>query len=62
MEEEAPQQYINEHSKLELFEFLSDHDIVSHVTSGSEETKYFEECLEGEVENLLTHNKYISTH
>ncbi|GBM79042.1 hypothetical protein AVEN_264886-1 [Araneus ventricosus] len=44
---------INEDSTLECCEALSDDDIVSRVTCGSEETRNFEECPQSDVENLF---------
>ncbi|GBL95019.1 hypothetical protein AVEN_187525-1 [Araneus ventricosus] len=41
VDEEAVEQWINEDSTLERCEVLSDDDIVSRVTCGSEETKEF---------------------
>ncbi|GBN81424.1 hypothetical protein AVEN_187308-1, partial [Araneus ventricosus] len=38
-------------------EVLSDDDIVSRVTCGSEERRNFEECPESDEENLVTHQK-----
>ncbi|GBN89570.1 hypothetical protein AVEN_209552-1, partial [Araneus ventricosus] len=57
VDEEAVEQWINENSTLECCEVLSNDDIVSRVTSGSEETRIFEECLESDEENLVTHQK-----
>ncbi|GBM42797.1 hypothetical protein AVEN_228572-1 [Araneus ventricosus] len=57
--EEAVEQWINEESTLECCEVLSDEDIVSRVTCGSEETRDFEECPESDEENLVTHQKLI---
>ncbi|GBM18012.1 hypothetical protein AVEN_100959-1 [Araneus ventricosus] len=57
MDEEAVEQWINEDSTLECGEVLSDDDIVSRVTCGSEETRNFEECPESDEENLVTHQK-----
>ncbi|GBO32880.1 hypothetical protein AVEN_22433-1, partial [Araneus ventricosus] len=67
MDEEAVEQWINEDSTLECCEVLSDDDIVSRVTCGSEETRNFEECPESDEENLatyqrLSHGDEISTH
>ncbi|GBO20275.1 hypothetical protein AVEN_67506-1 [Araneus ventricosus] len=56
-DEEAVEQWINEHSTLECCEVLSDDDIVSCVTCGSEETRNFEECPDSDEENLVTHQK-----
>ncbi|GBM91545.1 hypothetical protein AVEN_83472-1 [Araneus ventricosus] len=47
----------NEDSTLECCEVLSDDDIVSRVTCGSEETRNFEGCPESDEENLVTHRK-----
>ncbi|GBO40302.1 hypothetical protein AVEN_136087-1 [Araneus ventricosus] len=55
--EEAVEQWINEDSTLECCEVLSDDDIVSRVTCGSEETRIFEECPESVEEDLVTHQK-----
>ncbi|GBN31935.1 hypothetical protein AVEN_37920-1 [Araneus ventricosus] len=52
VDEEAAEQWINEDSTLECCEVLSDDDIVSRVTCGSEETRNFEECPESDEENL----------
>ncbi|GBN67278.1 hypothetical protein AVEN_131206-1 [Araneus ventricosus] len=57
VDEEAVEQWINEDSTLECCEVLSDDDIVSRVTCGSEETRNFEECPESDEENLATHQK-----
>ncbi|GBN23075.1 hypothetical protein AVEN_267847-1, partial [Araneus ventricosus] len=57
VDEEAVEQWINEDSTWECCEDLSDDDIVSHVTSGSEETRNFEKCPEIDEENLVTHQK-----
>ncbi|GBM14839.1 hypothetical protein AVEN_255894-1 [Araneus ventricosus] len=57
VDEEAVEQWINEDSTLECCEVLSDDDIVSRVTSGSEETRNFEECPESDAKNLVTHQK-----
>ncbi|GBN19267.1 hypothetical protein AVEN_235188-1 [Araneus ventricosus] len=57
VDEEAVEQWINEDSTWECCEDLSDDDIVSHVTSGSEETRNFEKCPESDEENLVTHKK-----
>ncbi|GBO39933.1 hypothetical protein AVEN_219715-1 [Araneus ventricosus] len=57
VDEEAVEQWINEDSTLECCEVLSDDDIVSRVTCGSEETRNFEECPESDEENLVTHQK-----
>ncbi|GBN31184.1 hypothetical protein AVEN_257754-1 [Araneus ventricosus] len=57
VDEEAVEQWINEDSTLECCEVLSNDDIESRVTSGSEETRIFEECLESDEENLVTHQK-----
>ncbi|GBM90603.1 hypothetical protein AVEN_264673-1 [Araneus ventricosus] len=57
VDEEAVGQWINKDSTLECFEVLSDDDIVSRVTSGSEETRNFEECPESDEESLVTHQK-----
>ncbi|GBM31379.1 hypothetical protein AVEN_99600-1 [Araneus ventricosus] len=38
-------------------EVLSDDDIVSRVTCGSEEIRNFDECPESDEENLVTHQK-----
>ncbi|GBM76615.1 hypothetical protein AVEN_196752-1 [Araneus ventricosus] len=48
---------MNEDSTLECCEVLSDDNIVSRVTCGSEETKNFEECPASDEENLVTHQK-----
>ncbi|GBO05680.1 hypothetical protein AVEN_182893-1 [Araneus ventricosus] len=48
---------MNEDSTLECCEVLSDDDIVSRVTCGSEGTRIFEECPESDEENLVTHQK-----
>ncbi|GBN05273.1 hypothetical protein AVEN_116399-1 [Araneus ventricosus] len=47
------EQWINEVLTLECCEVLSDDDIVSRVTCGSEETRNFE----SDEENLVTHQK-----
>ncbi|GBO39980.1 hypothetical protein AVEN_224478-1 [Araneus ventricosus] len=57
VDEEAVEQWINEDSTLECCEVLSDDDIVSRVTCGSEETSNFEECPESDEENLVTQQK-----
>ncbi|GBN87159.1 hypothetical protein AVEN_176684-1 [Araneus ventricosus] len=57
VDEEAVGQWINEDSTLECCEALSDDDIVSRVTCGSEEARNFEECPESDDENLVTHQK-----
>ncbi|GBM59035.1 hypothetical protein AVEN_7416-1 [Araneus ventricosus] len=57
VDEEAVEQWINEDSTLECCKVLSDDDIVSHVTCGSEETRNFEEHPESDEENLTTHQK-----
>ncbi|GBN97370.1 hypothetical protein AVEN_188490-1, partial [Araneus ventricosus] len=57
VDEEAVEQWINEDSTSECCEVLSDDDIVSRVTCGSEETRNFEECPESDEENLGTHQK-----
>ncbi|GBO31687.1 hypothetical protein AVEN_274081-1 [Araneus ventricosus] len=57
MDDEAVDQWTNEDSTLKFCEVLSDDDIMSRVTCGSEETKNFEECPESDEENLLTHQK-----
>ncbi|GBN83031.1 hypothetical protein AVEN_81433-1, partial [Araneus ventricosus] len=57
VDEEAVEQWINEDSTLECCEVLSDDDVVSRVTCGSEETRNFEECPESDEENLVTHQK-----
>ncbi|GBM12730.1 hypothetical protein AVEN_228522-1 [Araneus ventricosus] len=57
VDEEAVEQWINEDSTLECCEVLSDNDILSCVTCGSEETRNFEECPESDEENLVTHQK-----
>ncbi|GBN30469.1 hypothetical protein AVEN_42031-1, partial [Araneus ventricosus] len=67
VDEETVEQWINEDSTLECCEVLSDDDIVSRVTCGSEETRNFEECPESDEENLatyqkLSHGNEISTH
>ncbi|GBM44913.1 hypothetical protein AVEN_94517-1 [Araneus ventricosus] len=50
-------QWSNGLTTLECCEILSDDDIVSRVTCGSEETRNFEECPESDVENLVVHQK-----
>ncbi|GBM28024.1 hypothetical protein AVEN_27416-1 [Araneus ventricosus] len=55
--EKAVEQWVNENSTLECSEVLSDDDIVSRITCGSEETRNFEECPESDEENLVTHQK-----
>ncbi|GBN25545.1 hypothetical protein AVEN_86754-1 [Araneus ventricosus] len=57
VDEEAVEQWINEDSTLECCEVLSDDDIVSRVSCGSEETRNFKECPESDEENLITHQK-----
>ncbi|GBN94473.1 hypothetical protein AVEN_225526-1, partial [Araneus ventricosus] len=57
VDEEAVEQWINENSTFECCEVLSDDDIASRVTCGSEETRNFEECPERDEENLVTHQK-----
>ncbi|GBN14514.1 hypothetical protein AVEN_13737-1 [Araneus ventricosus] len=57
VDEEAVEQWINEDSTLECCEVLSDDDIVYRVTCGSEERRNFEECLESDEENLVSHQK-----
>ncbi|GBM52772.1 hypothetical protein AVEN_78393-1, partial [Araneus ventricosus] len=57
VDEEAVEQWINEDSILECCEVLSDDDIASRVTCGSEETRNFKECPESEEENLVTRVK-----
>ncbi|GBN21888.1 hypothetical protein AVEN_215246-1 [Araneus ventricosus] len=57
VDEEAVEQWINEDSTSECCEVLSDDDIVSRVTCGSEETRNFEECPESDEVNLVTHQK-----
>ncbi|GBN48803.1 hypothetical protein AVEN_127669-1 [Araneus ventricosus] len=57
VDEEAVEQWINGDLTLECCEVLSDDDIVSRVTCGSEETRNFEECPESDEENLATHQK-----
>ncbi|GBM10422.1 hypothetical protein AVEN_263338-1 [Araneus ventricosus] len=57
VDEEAVKQWINEDSTLECCEVLSDDDIVSRVTCGSEETRNFEECPESDKESLVIHQK-----
>ncbi|GBL56324.1 hypothetical protein AVEN_62536-1 [Araneus ventricosus] len=57
VDEEAVEQWINEDSTLECCEVLSDDDIVSRVTCGSEETRNLEECPESDEENLATRQK-----
>ncbi|GBM80159.1 hypothetical protein AVEN_56330-1 [Araneus ventricosus] len=57
VDEEAAKQWINEDLTLECCEVLSDDDIVSRVTCGSEGTRNFEECSESDEENLVTHQK-----
>ncbi|GBN37963.1 hypothetical protein AVEN_207330-1, partial [Araneus ventricosus] len=46
-----------EDSTLECCEVLSDDDIVSRVTCGSEETRNFEECPKSDEENLAIRQK-----
>ncbi|GBN02631.1 hypothetical protein AVEN_235076-1 [Araneus ventricosus] len=55
--EEVVVRWINEDSTLECWEVLSDDDIVSRATCGSEETRNFEECPGSDEENLVTHQK-----
>ncbi|GBL89235.1 hypothetical protein AVEN_225784-1 [Araneus ventricosus] len=57
VDKEAVEQWINEVLTLECCEVLSDDDIVSHVTCGSEERRNFEECPESDEENLVAHQK-----
>ncbi|GBO28661.1 Fatty-acid amide hydrolase 2, partial [Araneus ventricosus] len=57
VDEEAVEQCINEDSTLECCEVLSEDDIVSRVTCGSEETRNFEECPESDEESLVTRQK-----
>ncbi|GBN05047.1 hypothetical protein AVEN_250570-1, partial [Araneus ventricosus] len=57
VDEEAVEQWINEDSTLKCCEVLSDDDIVSRGTCGSEETRNFEECPESDEENLVIHQK-----
>ncbi|GBO09809.1 hypothetical protein AVEN_247861-1, partial [Araneus ventricosus] len=57
VDEEAVEQWINEDSTLECCEVLSDDDIVSRVTCGSEETRNFEECHESDEGNLVKQQK-----
>ncbi|GBM46315.1 hypothetical protein AVEN_88009-1 [Araneus ventricosus] len=57
VDEEAVEQWINEDSTSESCKVLSDDDIVSRVSCGSEETRNFEECPESDEENLVTHQK-----
>ncbi|GBO01513.1 hypothetical protein AVEN_36108-1 [Araneus ventricosus] len=57
VDEEAVEKWINEHSTLECGKVLSDDDIVSRATYGSEETRNFEECSGSDEENLVTHQK-----
>ncbi|GBN52464.1 hypothetical protein AVEN_238011-1 [Araneus ventricosus] len=57
VDEEAVELWISEDSTLECCEVLSDDDIVSRVTCGSEETRNFEECPDNDEENLVTHQK-----
>ncbi|GBO05653.1 hypothetical protein AVEN_74278-1 [Araneus ventricosus] len=57
VDEEAVEQWINEHLSLECCGVLSDDDIVTRVTCGSEETRDFEECPESDDENLVVHQK-----
>ncbi|GBM21264.1 hypothetical protein AVEN_83250-1 [Araneus ventricosus] len=57
VDEEAVEQWINEDSILECCEVLSDDDIVSRVTSGSEGTRNFEECPESDEENIVVHQR-----
>ncbi|GBO20045.1 hypothetical protein AVEN_9657-1, partial [Araneus ventricosus] len=45
VDEESVEQWINEDSTLEYCEVLSDDDIVSHVTCGSEETRDLKNVL-----------------
>ncbi|GBM72349.1 hypothetical protein AVEN_178029-1, partial [Araneus ventricosus] len=61
IDEEAVEQWINEDSKLECCEVLSDDDIVSRATCGSEETRNFEECPESDEENLLCESQLDNT-
>ncbi|GBO31412.1 hypothetical protein AVEN_145814-1 [Araneus ventricosus] len=42
---------------MECCEVLSDDDIVSSATCGSEETRNFEECPASDKKNLATHQK-----
>ncbi|GBN25151.1 hypothetical protein AVEN_65060-1 [Araneus ventricosus] len=57
VDEEAVEQWINEDSTLKCCEVLSDDDIVSRVTCGSEETRNFDECPESDKENLVNQQK-----
>ncbi|GBM46941.1 hypothetical protein AVEN_241170-1 [Araneus ventricosus] len=57
VDEQGMEQWINEDSTLECCEVLSDDDIVSRVTCGSEETRNFEICPESDEENLVTQQK-----
>ncbi|GBL89278.1 hypothetical protein AVEN_225819-1 [Araneus ventricosus] len=54
VDEEAVEQWNNEDWTLECCEVLSDDDIVSRVTCGSEETRNFEECPASDEGNLVT--------
>ncbi|GBN83349.1 hypothetical protein AVEN_9731-1, partial [Araneus ventricosus] len=56
-DEEAVEQWINEDLTLECCEVLSEVDIVSCVTCGSEETRNFGEYPESDEGNLVTHQK-----
>jgi len=55
--EDAVQQWVDEDSKLECYDFLSGNDVVPRVTCSYKETKNFEECLESDEENLVAHQK-----
>ncbi|GBM52369.1 hypothetical protein AVEN_160094-1 [Araneus ventricosus] len=57
VDKEAAGKWINEDSTLECYEVLSDDDIKSRVTCGSEETRNLEECDESDEENLVTNQK-----
>ncbi|GBO26505.1 hypothetical protein AVEN_179721-1 [Araneus ventricosus] len=48
VDDEAEEQWISEDSTSECCEVLSEDDIVSRVTCGSEETRNFEECPESD--------------
>ncbi|GBN88379.1 hypothetical protein AVEN_270134-1 [Araneus ventricosus] len=57
VDDEAVEQRINEDSKMESCEVLSDDDIMSRVTCGTEKTRNFEECPESDEENLVKRQK-----
>ncbi|GBL86889.1 hypothetical protein AVEN_218641-1 [Araneus ventricosus] len=57
VDEEAVEQWINEDSTMECCKVVSDDDIASRVTWGSDETRNFEECPESDEENLVTQQK-----